>query len=134
MSEATPRRPRWSYIVPGTAPPLSSHQWSVLGLVLLAEISAQFSSSHLVLALSQIQQGLAIPEARLDEVNAQVQSVMLSLSNDYRSVIVLKYFLGCSYQQIAEALDIPVKKVRSRLFSARQQMKTGLDRASVLSP
>jgi len=63
--------------VPGAAPPLDAHQWSVLGLVLIAEISAQFASSHLVLALPQIQAGLSVPEDQVAALNANVRLGMV---------------------------------------------------------
>jgi len=34
-------------------------------------------------------------------------------------VVVLRYFAGQSYGEIAAALDIPEKTVKSRLYSAR---------------
>lgn len=52
-----------------------------------------------------------------------VQAVLLELSEDHRAVIVLRHFTECSYRQIGEILQIPEKTVKSRLFSARQQMK-----------
>lgn len=56
----------------------------------------------------------------------EVQAVMLELSEDHRAVIVLRHFTECSYRQIGEILQIPEKTVKSRLFSARQQMKERL--------
>jgi RNA polymerase sigma-70 factor (ECF subfamily) len=59
-------------------------------------------------------------------VSKQVQSVLLDLSEDHRAVIVLRHFVEVSYRQIGEILQIPEKTVKSRLFSARQQMKDRL--------
>jgi RNA polymerase sigma-70 factor, ECF subfamily len=42
---------------------------------------------------------------------------------DYRAVVVLKHFEGLSYEEIGQILEIPEKKVKSRLFSARQILK-----------
>jgi RNA polymerase sigma-70 factor (ECF subfamily) len=50
----------------------------------------------------------------------------MSLSEDYRTVIVLRHFSDCSYRQISEILEIPEKTVKSRLYSARQLMKDQL--------
>ena len=50
----------------------------------------------------------------------------MSIKADYRTVIVLKHFLGCSYIEISEILEIPEKKVKSRLYSARQLLKGAL--------
>jgi DNA-directed RNA polymerase specialized sigma24 family protein len=35
---------------------------------------------------------------------------------------VLRHFAGQSYEEIAAALDIPEKTVKSRLYSARQRL------------
>jgi RNA polymerase sigma-70 factor (ECF subfamily) len=56
----------------------------------------------------------------------EVQAVLLELNEDHRAVIVLRHFTECSYRQIGEILQIPEKTVKSRLFSARQQMKERL--------
>ncbi len=55
-----------------------------------------------------------------------MQAALMTISPDYRQVIVLKHVLGCSYQEIAEVLDIPEKTVKSRLYSARQLLKDKL--------
>jgi len=53
----------------------------------------------------------------------RVQGALMQLDADYRTVVVLKHISGCSYQQISEILQLPEKTVKSRLYSARQQMK-----------
>lgn len=57
------------------------------------------------------------------ELVDQVGDAIRRLKTDYRMVIVLKHYHDFSYQEIAEILDIPEKKVKSRLFTARQQLK-----------
>jgi RNA polymerase sigma-70 factor (ECF subfamily) len=68
------------------------------------------------------------PEEKFDtaQLCKKVQGALMLLSNDYRTVVVLKHISGCSYQQISEILQIPEKKVKSRLYSARQLMKKTL--------
>ncbi|NNF15631.1 MAG: sigma-70 family RNA polymerase sigma factor [Gammaproteobacteria bacterium] len=68
------------------------------------------------------------PAARLQatQVSQRVQSALMELSEDYRSVIVLRYFTGCNYEQMAVTLSIPEKTVKSRLYTARQLLKTSL--------
>lgn len=61
----------------------------------------------------------------------QVQAALMELKEDHRSVLVLRYFTECSYEQIAEILDLPGKTVKSRLFTARQQLKTTLEQRGV---
>jgi RNA polymerase sigma-70 factor (ECF subfamily) len=53
----------------------------------------------------------------------RVQAALMLLNEDYRTVVILKHISGCSYQQISEILQLPEKTVKSRLYSARQQMK-----------
>jgi RNA polymerase sigma-70 factor (ECF subfamily) len=45
------------------------------------------------------------------------------LKPDYRSVIILKHILGCSYRDIANILKVPEKTIKSRLFSARDLLR-----------
>ena len=68
------------------------------------------------------------PEQEVDSANLSehVQAALMSIKADYRTVIVLKHFLGCSYVEISEILEIPEKKVKSRLYSARQLLKGAL--------
>ena len=57
------------------------------------------------------------------ERSSRVREAVMSLGESYREVIVLRHFLGLSYQEIADALQLPEKTVKSRLFSARQLLK-----------
>jgi len=54
------------------------------------------------------------------ERRGQIEAALQRLTPEYRSVVVLRHFAGQSYGEIAAALDIPEKTVKSRLFSARQ--------------
>ena len=60
------------------------------------------------------------------KLSREIQEGLMSLSEDYRTVIVLRHFSDCSYRQISEILEIPEKTVKSRLYSARQLMKDQL--------
>ena len=55
-----------------------------------------------------------------------MQAALMTISPDYRQVVILKHVLGCSYLEISEILDIPEKTVKSRLYSARQLLKDHL--------
>ena len=50
----------------------------------------------------------------------------MALSEDYRTVIVLRHYSDFSYREISDILKIPEKTVKSRLYSARQSMKERL--------
>ncbi len=68
------------------------------------------------------------PEQAVDSENlsAGVQQALMSIKTEYRTVVVLKHFLGCSYGEMSDILEIPEKTVKSRLYSARQQLKDAL--------
>ena len=68
------------------------------------------------------------PEQEVDsaKLSADVQAALMTITTDYRTVIILKHFLGCSYMEISDVLEIPEKTVRSRLYSARQLLKDAL--------
>lgn len=51
-----------------------------------------------------------------------VQAALLELAQPYREVVVLRHFSELSYDEMADTLGIPVKKVKSRLYTARQQL------------
>jgi len=67
------------------------------------------------------------------QLSREVQATLLELSEDQRTVIVLHYFSDCSYHDIGHILDLPEKTVKSRLFSARQQLKNRLKQRGVFS-
>ncbi len=69
------------------------------------------------------------PEALFfeQERTALVQKAILSLPDASRVVLVLREYEGMSYQQIAEALDIPVGTVMSRLNYARKTLRDKLE-------
>lgn len=54
------------------------------------------------------------------ERRRHIEAALQRLSPDYRAVVVLRHFAGQSYEEIAVALGIPEKTVKSRLYSARQ--------------
>jgi RNA polymerase sigma-70 factor (ECF subfamily) len=51
-----------------------------------------------------------------------VQAALLTLAVEYREVVVLRHFTDLSYDEIAATLGIPTKTVKSRLYTARQQL------------
>ncbi len=65
------------------------------------------------------------PEETLDTaINSQtVQDALMKLKLEHRAVIVLKHFQELSYREISYILDLPEKTVKSRLFTAREQLR-----------
>ena len=56
-----------------------------------------------------------------------VQEAVLTLPDASRAVLVLREFEGLSYQEIADALEIPVGTVMSRLNYARKLLREKLE-------
>ena len=60
------------------------------------------------------------------EREAEVQAALGALAPDHRAVVVMKEFDGLRYEEIAEALGVPVGTVRSRLHRARSELRERL--------
>lgn len=56
------------------------------------------------------------------ERRVQIEAALLRLTPEQRAVTVLRHFAGQSYGEIAEALAVPEKTVKSRLYTARQRL------------
>lgn len=65
-------------------------------------------------------------ETSRDQESRTIQSALMAIKTEYRTVIVLKHFLDCNYLEISQILEIPEKKVKSRLYSGRQLLKESL--------
>ena len=69
------------------------------------------------------------PEALFsqEERATLIQKAVLSLPDACRAVLVLREYEGLSYQEIADALEIPVGTVMSRLNYARKLLRDKLE-------
>ena len=65
------------------------------------------------------------PERRASasELLDRVEEALVQLPEHYRAVVWLRDGENLSYQEIADALDVPIGTVRSRLARARQTLK-----------
>ena len=65
------------------------------------------------------------PELRLEraEFEERFERSVASLPEEQKSVFVLKFYEGLSYEEIARTLDVPAGTVMSRLARARQKLK-----------
>jgi len=63
---------------------------------------------------------------RAAETEDRVGRALMNLKPDDRAVVVLKHFVSFSYQEIADVLEIPVRTVKSRLFTARERLRLAL--------
>ena len=57
------------------------------------------------------------------ELGAKIQDGLRGLTEDHRSVLLLREVEGMSYDEIAEALEIPKGTVMSRLYHARRNLQ-----------
>lgn len=60
------------------------------------------------------------------ELKKEIYNALNTLSEEAKSIVVLKDIMGYSYQEIGEILEIPIGTVRSRLSRSRQSLKTQL--------
>ncbi len=63
---------------------------------------------------------------KIAETNAQktaIKEAMAKMSEKNRIIIVLRDFMGLSYDQIAESLETPVGTVKSRISRARAELR-----------
>lgn len=68
------------------------------------------------------------PERAMEnkELANQIAEAMSSLSEDKRTIILLRDLEGLSYEQIADIMGCPIGTVRSKLFRAREKMQSKL--------
>lgn len=76
-----------------------------------AEIGARLSGANPLKTASDKQLG------------AELSRALAALSDDHRSILLLREVEGMSYEEIAETLTIPRGTVMSRLFHARKNMQ-----------
>jgi RNA polymerase sigma-70 factor (ECF subfamily) len=70
----------------------------------------------------------ADPEQSFGRVQAQrsMHRAVADLKPHHRTLVVLKHFQGLSYREISDVVGIPEKRVKSRLFTARRQLRSVL--------
>ena len=64
------------------------------------------------------------PDSALErrEQRALLQRELANLSDEHRAVITLRDIDGLSYEEIAQALSLPINTVRTKLYRARQRL------------
>jgi len=63
---------------------------------------------------------------RAAEAEDRVGKALRRLTPDDRALVVLRHFVSFSYLEIADVLEIPVRTVKSRLFTARERLRLAL--------
>lgn len=65
-------------------------------------------------------------QIELNERGRQVRQGLAALSEEHRTVLVLREIDGCDYETIAEILELPIGTIRSRLHRARLELREEL--------
>jgi RNA polymerase sigma-70 factor (ECF subfamily) len=65
-------------------------------------------------------------QSELDERGRQVRQGLAQLSEEHRTVLILREIDGCDYETIADILDLPIGTIRSRLHRARIELREEL--------
>jgi RNA polymerase sigma-70 factor (ECF subfamily) len=60
------------------------------------------------------------------DAEERVGKALMKLKPDDRAVVVLRHFIAFSYEEISDVLEVPVKTVKSRLFTARERLRESL--------
>lgn len=66
-------------------------------------------------------------------LSQRIDCALMELTFNSRIVIVLRHFNDMSYDEMSDALALPLKTVKSRLYSARQTLANILEREGVPS-
>jgi RNA polymerase sigma-70 factor (ECF subfamily) len=61
-----------------------------------------------------------------DNLSDDVQDALRRLPEDFRTAVVLCDVVGLSYEEIAEAISVPVGTVRSRIHRGRRLLREAL--------
>ena len=69
---------------------------------------------------------LPAADASNSDAEERVQKALLNLKPDDRAVVILRHFVAFSYEEISDVLDVPVKTVKSRLFTARERLRDSI--------
>ena len=87
---------------------------------------------------NELSEEISSQEQEPDEIvhelqrNQTLEHAVSELSVDYRIVITLRHFQNLSYHEISDVLQVPEKTVKSRLFTARQQLRDMLIKADLV--
>jgi RNA polymerase sigma-70 factor, ECF subfamily len=91
------------------------------------------SGGHVHVLLDELADTLPDPDgdpavlAELHHLQEAVREALQRLPGAYREVLVLFYLQGMKYEEIADALGIPLGTVKSRLHTGLQRIRTLLE-------
>ncbi len=73
----------------------------------------------------------SLTPARLTEKDERIKAVRLAVSAlppDLKQIVVMKEFEEMTFQEISDAMEIPLSTVKSRLYTALKQLRMKLQR------
>ncbi len=79
-------------------------------------------------------EGDPLAQVSADDTSAMVRHCIARLSDKHRDVITLVDLMEFSYEEVSQALEIPIGTVMSRLCRARRQLKQLIAAASAQEP
>ncbi len=68
------------------------------------------------------------------ELGDLLEEAIGRLRPEYRSAILLRHVEGCSYEEVAEILELPVGTVKTHLHRARRELRSHLSEVPGISP
>lgn len=78
--------------------------------------------------LSTGEQSSPARAAEAKERTEAVRRAVAALTPELREVVLLKEFEGLTFQEIADALQVPLSTVKSRLYTALKQLRMRLEK------
>jgi len=66
-----------------------------------------------------------------NDLASRVRRAVAALSEEQREVVILKEYEGLTFLEIAQALDVPVSTVKTRLYRGLGQLRLRLEREGV---
>jgi RNA polymerase sigma-70 factor (ECF subfamily) len=94
-----------------------------------ATTSGRYAAVRPMQLIAELAQGKEeAPETRAEkrEIEEGVRSGLLDLDPMHRLVLVMSFYQGMTYSEIAEALEIPLGTVKSRVYYAEKKLRDKL--------
>lgn len=70
----------------------------------------------------------AVERVQAEQMARHLRTAMEELKPEFREILLMKHYQDMAYREIAEALDIPIGTVMSRLFHARKALARLMER------
>lgn len=100
----------------------STWLYRVTSSVCLTELNRRKRRAEVELKPVHMNESAAAPSDTFD-LPEQLRRCVTKLSDRYAEIVTLYYLKGISYDEIAEALDIPMGTLKTWMFRARKQLR-----------